>query len=338
MADLIPRIIGTGWAVPKKIRLNDDPIFDSVKEKFPDQNLFKGYKERHVLSEGEDLMTIMVPAAIMALRKAGIKASDVDMLIGIGSISEHIQPNALSQLHQKLQLLARAWVIPVGNDFSNYASSLLLADSLVRAKRAKNILICIGGNWSRNVDYNTPQSISAADGAGAAVVALSDDQSKWYVSDQCTVMNTSYYGSMFTDGLQLTLPLPKLSDENQAKLYTSHFFQITDIGLNGFKKFGMEEALTCVTQLLAKNKLTGSDITFLPHQTSQSLIDYWVSNLNPKPAQVLSTIEKFANITVATHALEMAWLEQKKTIKKDKLVMLALGPDMHANALLLERN
>lgn len=335
MAELIPRIIGTGWAVPKKIRLNDDPIFDSVKKKFPDQNLFKGYKERHVLSEGEDLMSIMVPAAKMALRKAGIKASDVDMLIGTGSISDYIQPNALSQLHQKLKLPARAWSIPVGNDFSNYSSSLLLADSLVRAKRAKNILICIGGNWTRNVDYNTPQSISAGDGAGAAVVSLSDDQSKWFVSDQCTVMNTSYYGTMFTDGLKLTLSKPI---DGYQEVYSSHFFQITEDGFKGFNAFGMEEALTCVTQLLDKNKLTGADITFLPHQTSTKLINNWISNLDPKPAQVLSTIEKFANITVATHALEMAWLEQKKSIKKDKLVMLALGPDMHANALLLERN
>lgn len=335
MARLIPRIIGTGWAVPKKIRLNNDPIFDWLKENPSNQDLFKGYDKRHVLSEGEDLMTIMEPAAKMALQNAGIKPSEVDMLLGVGSISEFIEPNTLSQLHQKLNLPSSAWAIPVGNDYSNYGSSLLLADSLIRAKRAKNILICIGGNWTRNVDYRTPQSISAADGAGAAVVSMSDDGSKWYVSDQCTVMNTSYYGSMYTDGVKLTPSKPYAS---YSEVYSPHFFQITAEGIKGFMEFGQAEALTSVTQLLKKNKLTGKDIAFVPHQTSMKLIQYWLDNMNPKPAQVLTTIEKFANVTVATHALNMAWFEQRDEIKKDKLVMMALGPDMHANAILLKRN
>jgi hypothetical protein len=34
----------------------------------------------------------------------------------------------------------------------------------------------------------------------------------------------------------------------------------------------------------------------------------------------------------------MAWFEHRKGIKKDKLVMMALGPDMHANAMLLKRD
>ena len=335
MARLIPRIIGTGWSVPKKIRLNNDPIFDWLKKHYPNQNLFEGYDKRHVLADGEDLMTIMVPAAKMALRRAGIKASDVDMLIGLGSISEYYQPNALSQLHEKLKLPAGAWAIPVGNDYSNYASSLLLADGLLRAKRAKYVLICIGGNWTRNVSYHTPQSTSAADGAGAAVVALSDDETKWHVADQCTVMNTSYYGSMYTNGLKL-LPSKPLSGYKE--VYSPHFFQITPEGQKGFGEFGTAEALTSVTQLLQKNKLTGADISFMPHQTSSVLIDYWLDHMDPKPAQVLTTIKKFANVTVATHALNMAWFEQRNGIKMDKLVMMALGPDMHANAILLKRN
>ena len=67
MKTSLPRIIGSGWAVPKKIRLNDDPIFDWLKANYPNQELFEGYKVRHVPDEGEDLMTIMVPAAKMAL-------------------------------------------------------------------------------------------------------------------------------------------------------------------------------------------------------------------------------------------------------------------------------
>ncbi|RYZ51152.1 MAG: 3-oxoacyl-ACP synthase, partial [Chitinophagaceae bacterium] len=227
------------------------------------------------------------------------------------------------------------WVIPVGDDYSNYASCLLLADGLIQAGHAATILICIGGNWTRNVDYHTPQSVSAADGAGAAVIAMSDDVCKWYVADQCTVTDSSYYGSMYTDGLTLAASPPL---QGYSTVYSPHFFQITQQGMNGFKSFGAQEALGAVTGLLQKTGLTGDDISFMPHQTSQRLIAYWHDNLSPKPAQMISTIEKFANVTVATHALNLAWYEENAGIEKDKLVMLALGPDMHANAMLLQRN
>jgi 3-oxoacyl-[acyl-carrier-protein] synthase III len=334
MAALRPRIIGTGWAVPKKIRLNDDPIFDWLKTKYPDQQLFEGYKVRHVLDDGEDLMTIMVPAAKMALKKAQIKPNDIDLLIGLGSISDYIQPNALSQLHKELGLPSKAWVIPVGNDFSNFGSSLLIADSLIRTKRAKNILICLGCNWTRNVDYQTIQSISAADGAGAAVMAMSDNTSKWYVADHHTVMDTQFYGSMYTDGLALLSDMPI---DGYKQVYSPHFFQITADGANGFVEFGEKIALTSVKELLKQNKISAADISFMPHQSSSVLINYWCANLSPKPAQVLSTIEEIANITVATHALNFAWFEEKGTIEKNKVIMMALAPDMHANAMLLKR-
>jgi 3-oxoacyl-[acyl-carrier-protein] synthase III len=340
MAALQPRIIGTGWSVPKKIRLNDDPIFDWLKSQYPNQNLFKGYKMRHVLDTGEDLMSIMIPAAKMALKKAGKKPGDIDILIGLASISTYVEPNDLTRLHKELGLPARTWVIPVGDDFSNFASSLIIADGLIKAGRAKNILICIGSNWTSNVDYHTTQAISAGDGAGAAVVSMSGDKSKWYVADQCTVTDSEFFGTMFTEGgkkmianLNANPPLYGCSE-----VYCQRSFTITPEGILGFTKFGTQIALTSVIDLLKKNKITAADVSFMPHQTSSVLIDYWLDKLNPKPAQLLTTITEIANITVATHSFNLAWFEGKGIIKKNKLVMLALGPDMHANAMLLKRD
>lgn len=344
MKNKLPRITGTGWHVPAKIRLNDDPIFKWLRENVKNiENSFTGYDKRHILSEGEGLIDIMYPAAIMALKNAGKKPGDIDIVLGCGSISEYVQPNVLSEVHKRLGLHKHAWVIPVGDDYSNYASSLLMADALIRSDRARNILICIGGNWSRNVDYHTPQSVSAADGAGAAIISMSDDPSQWSVFDQCTVTNSSYYGSMFTAGLKYTFEEngPGVIPPGRSfygSLTTPNFFQITEEGLKGFIAFGADEALTPVLDLLKKNNLTAEDVTFMPHQTSEKLIKHWCANLHPPPAQIVSTIEKFANVTVATHALNLAWIEENGKIDKDYLLMLALGPDMHANAMLLKRN
>jgi 3-oxoacyl-[acyl-carrier-protein] synthase-3 len=329
----LPRIIGTGWSVPQKVRYNNDPIFDWLRENHsPDSNLFEGYEQRHVLSPGETLIDIMVPAAQMALQNAGIEPADIDILLGHGSISEYIQPDMLSLVHKELGLPKTAWVIPVMNDYSNYASSLLIADALIATGRAKNILICIGGNWTTNVDYKTPQSISAADGAGAAVVSMSSDPEKWYVKDQVTITASENYGAMATKSVALTA-YPGI--QGYSEVFSPAFFQITEDGLKEFGSFGMITAINSVIDLLAKNNLSSPEIAFMPHQTSIKLIDYWVSKINP--AYTLHTLKQLANLTVATHAINLAYFNDAGRIDKDNLVMMALGPDMHANAMLLKR-
>ena len=171
-----PRLIGLGYSVPPTRRTNDDPIFDWLKAHVPpDKNPFQGYKTRAVLAPGEDLMTIMVPAALNALEDAKLRPSDIDLLLGYASISPYATPNALSLLHRQLGLPERTWVVPLNNEFSNFNAGLVMADALIRAGRARNILIVVGGNWTRHVDYHTVQSISAADGAGAAVVGTPDE-------------------------------------------------------------------------------------------------------------------------------------------------------------------
>ncbi len=336
----IPRIIGTGWQVPDHVRHNDDPIFDWLRANNPDvDKMFSGYEKRHILLPAESLVSIMAPAAEKALEQAKLKPEDIDMLIGTGSTGEFIQPNTLTEVHKVLGLPKRTWVIPVNDDYSNYASSLFIADSLIRAGRAKNILVCLGDDWSRNVDYHTPQSVSAADGAGAAVLSMSMDESLWYVVDQVNLTDSSFYGGMFVKGEKFEVDPPL--GGRYPTVYSPHFFQITEAGLAGFTKLGKEEAITTTIDLLHKNKLTPADVAFLPHQTSGVLINFWLEKLKAEfgeaPGQMLSTLKKFANATVASHALNFAYFSESHSIQPDYLVMLALGMDMHANSMLLAR-
>ena len=332
-----PRITGTGFSLPTATRGNDDPIFHWLKTNVPNGKLmFDGYETRHVLRYGEDLMTIMVPAAQNAMKMAGLEPADIDILLGTGSIGDYRTPNQLAELHALLGLPATAWVIPVEDDFSNFNSALIIADSMLKAGHAKNILICIGGNWSTKVDYHTPQSISAGDGAGAAVLSMSDDITKWSVVDHYTISATNYFGSMFMGRAEVDINRPYgYGFAPVPTTFSPNFFQITKEGLKAFGAFGKDTAADAVLKLLEKNDLTGADITFVPHQTSQVLIDHWVKIINPK--QTYSTILLIANTTVATHIINLAYGGKDNAFVKDNMVFLALGPDMHANAILLTR-
>jgi 3-oxoacyl-[acyl-carrier-protein] synthase III len=333
MSDPQPRIIGLGYSVPPNLRTNDDPIFDWLKAHPPaGGNPFQGYVTRVVLGPGEDLMTIMVPAAMNALEDAKLKPSDIDMLLGYASVSPYSTPNELSHLHRMLEMPQSTYVVPLNCEFSNFNAGLLFADALIRAGRAKNILVIAGGDWTRHVDYHTVQSVSAADGAGAAVVGLSSDPTKWQVIDQNTVTMTSYFGSMFMQGQKYDQVPPK---NGHQVLWSDPFFQITPQGMQGFGEFGGKIAPTAVTQLLARHNIAPNTWTLIAHQASSTLFQMWQAQL--QPAQMIETIENYANMTLANLPVNLAWSVANNPISQNSLVLFALAPDMHANALLLQR-
>jgi 3-oxoacyl-[acyl-carrier-protein] synthase-3 len=328
-----PAILGVGYAVPPNLRANDDPIFDWLKSHIsPGSNPFQGYKTRVVLGPGEDLMTLMVPAALNALQAANLKPLDIDMLLGCASVSPHITPNELSRLHQMLHLAPSTYVVALNNEYSNFNAGLLFADALIRAGRAKHILIVAAGDWTRHVDYHTVQSISAADGAGAAIVGVSCEPAQWYLVDSNTVTKTAFFGSMYMQGRKYQQRPPRDGNE---WLMTEPFFHIIEEGTQALFEFGGRIAPTVVTGLLARHHLSASTITLIPQQSSSVLFDMWFRLFQPK--QVIETLENFANLTVATIPVNLAWSVTHRPITENNLVLFALGPDMHANALLLQR-
>lgn len=332
----IPRIVGTGYSLPKKRRGNDDPVFDWIKNNIPDcDKLFSGYKIRRVLDESEDLMDIMIPAAKQALKNAGKKAKDVDLLLGVASISQFRNPNMLSLLHRKLKLPERCWVLPQGNAYSNFNAAVYFADALLQAGRVNTILICVGGNWTRNVDYHTTQAVSAGDGAGAAVMTMSTDKTKFNLVDSKTLTQTKYYGSMFTGRTEYMAKPPIPSFLDTKKMFSDHFFHIDKLGEKGFEIFGVKESVYSTIGLLEEHGIPSVDMCFFPNQSSAQLLLPWVEAIHP--GQTIQTITKFANLTVATTPVNLAYAESKNMIKKDWIVLQALGPDMHSNSLLLRR-
>jgi 3-oxoacyl-[acyl-carrier-protein] synthase III len=255
------------------------------------------------------------------------------MLLGYASVSPFANPNEMAHLHRMLQLPKSTYVVPLNNEFSNFNAGLMFADALIRAGRAKNILVVVGGNWTRHVDYHTVQSVSAADAAGAAVVGLSSDASQWQVIDQNTITDTSYFGSMYMQGQRYEQHPPV--DGHQA-LWSDSFFQITKTGMKGFGQFGGKIAPQAVVDLLKRNNIPASQVTLIPHQASQTLFDMWQQIL--QPAQQINTIQQFANMTVANIPVNLAWSVANDPITQNNLVLFALSPDMHANALLLQRS
>jgi 3-oxoacyl-[acyl-carrier-protein] synthase III len=332
-------IIGLAVRLPDTIRRNDDPIFDWIRTNHPDgQGLFTGYDTRRVLAEGETVMDILLPAAKMAIDDAGLVANDIDMVLGTVSPSTYILPSDLFALAHRLNMPETTLTIPLTNDFNNFTVGVLLADALVRGGRARNILVAVGGGWTRIMNYRTPQSISAADGAAAAVVGVArrDRQPRWSVVDAEVIAQEQNFGDMYLIGdARQTLPGPGIgsaSDPDPTLAdWTGPYYHVTDDGLKHFGTFGAGLAPKAAQRLLERQGIDPSDIAFTGHQASQKLLDAWKAAL--KPGQMIDTLAQYGNMTVANIPVNL-WTMQSKA-QKPYVVALGLAGDMHAHALLL---
>jgi 3-oxoacyl-[acyl-carrier-protein] synthase-3 len=386
--ELVPTIIGFGYKVPDAIRRNDDPIFAYLNElkdylersssarpamtaeaelevtslvSGTSKSPFYGYETRHVLGRFEKLVDIMKPAAEEALETAKVEPKDIDLLLGCASVSEYIVPSDLYELHKELGLPTSTLAVPFANDFSNFSVALLHADALIRTGHAHTILIAIGGNWSRAVDYHTLQAYSAGDGAAAVVVGRRPAIERWQtwtVVDKEVLANSGNFGTMYLSDVlnteptkcrQRCLPFNKsrpLPLMPTSSLCSTPCFHITPAGAKQFHDFGQDRAWIPAVNLLQRKGIPSDQITLIGHQASDALSDAWEKKI--RPGYFFKTTKYYANMTVANLPVNLALaLSPFKTQERDTMdleevstpyvVLLALGPDMHAHALLLGR-
>jgi len=322
-----PAIVGTGSAVPATIRQNDDPIFDYLHQyPPPNQDLFEGYDQRRVLAPGEKVTDLMVEAAQAALQKAAVAAADVDLLIGYASISAWEMPNDLTAVATTLGLASTTPIVPVNSEYSNFNHAVVIADALIAAGRASRALVVVGSNWSQYVNYETPPAISVGDGAGAAVVAASDDPSLFRVRDVASDADPQYLGGMYV-----------AADPTQPSIVPQTFarpvFHLTDVGVQAFKTFGVQRPPSLVQEVLARNGLASSDVSFVGHQTSTLLNNAWQTALKPKV--FVQTLATYGNMTSASIPVNLDTCADELTTPYVALV--GLGPEPSCSVVLLER-
>jgi hypothetical protein len=128
------------------------------------------------------------------------------------------------------------------------------------------------------------------------------------------------------------------------ELWTGPCFHITQKGFSEFISFGRDRACEPAITLLERHGISSKQVTLVAHQASKTLLDSWEQKLDP--AYSFNTMTYYANMTVASIPVNLAlalspWKEADrqgmglKVVSTPYVLLLALGPDMHAHALLL---
>lgn len=169
-------VVGTGLYVPEKIVKNE--FFNQMYNKDIDtflreqRNIF----ERRYMSDDQATSDLVVPAAEEALRNAGLRAEDLDLIVVATDTPDYLSPSTAAVVQHKLRA-KNAGTFDINSACAGFVTALDLASKYIAADpQYKNILVVGAYGMSKYLNFDDFRIATLfADGAGAAILQASKD-------------------------------------------------------------------------------------------------------------------------------------------------------------------
>lgn len=286
-----------------------------------------GINERRFLKEG-GTSDLIVPAARKCLEKKGYKPEDIDCVLVATVTPDHSFPCTAALVQHKLGI-PNAWGFDISAACSGFLFALHTACKLVESGGAKRVLLCGADKMSSIIDFQDRATVVLfGDGAGCAIVEMSDDPTKGLMD---SILRIDGEG-----GKYLNMPAggsvkPPSVDTVQNK---EHF--VFQDGQNVFKA-AVKGMADVSAEIMRKNNLASDDIKWLvPHQANLRIIDATARRMGIGSEKVMINIEKYGNTTAGTIPICLSeWSEKGELADGDKIVLASFGAGFTWGAMYL---
>jgi 3-oxoacyl-[acyl-carrier-protein] synthase-3 len=318
------RITGTGSYLPPRRLTNADLAADLATRgvETSDEWIVErtGIRARHFAAPEVTSSDLGVEAAKNALQAAGLKASDIDLIIVATSTPDMVFPSAACILQNKLGIAGCA-AFDVQAVCSGFVYALTVADAMIRTGSASKALVIGAEVFSRILDFSDRTTcVLFGDGAGAVVLEASDTPGILasdlhadgkHVGILCVPGNVS-------GGQVLGDPLLKMDGQAVFKLAV-----------------GVLESAARAT--LAKANLTDADIDWLiPHQANIRIMQSTAKKLKMPLEKLIVTVDQHGNTSAASIPLALDTAVRSGKIQKgDTLMLEGVGGGFTWGAVLL---
>lgn len=275
-----------------------------------------GIKERRILKgEGKGLSDMCVEAANQILKKRGIKAEELDMVI-IGTITgDYVFPSTSNVVCDKIGA-KNAWGFDLSAACSGFIYALATGAQFIETGRYKKILVIGGDKMSSIIDY-TDRATCIIFGDGAGAVLLEPTQENFGVKDFILKADGAGRSYLCMQAGGSVLP-PSHETINERKHY------VYQEGQTVFK-FAVKGMADVTAEILEKNNLKSEQIDWLvPHQANKRIVDATASRIGLQEEKIMMNIERYGNTTAGTIPL-LLWDYEKQLKKGDNLIISAFG-------------
>jgi 3-oxoacyl-[acyl-carrier-protein] synthase-3 len=315
MSSLKAAITAVQGYVPPDLLTNSDleKMVDTTDEWIRSRT---GVEVRHIL-KGEGLGTsdMAVEAVNGLLKKRGITAMDIDLLICATVTPDHVFPATANIICDKIGA-KNAFGYDIGAACSGFIFALVTGSQFIETGKYKKVVIVGADKMSSIIDY-TDRSTCVIFGDGAGAVLLEPTEEGVGIMD--SVLKSDGNGRHYLH--QKAGGSVKPASHETVDNKEHYVFQD---GQPVFKAAVVGMADVSV-EIMDRNNLTADDVAYLvPHQANLRIIDATARRMGVGSEKVMINIQKYGNTTSGTIPLCL-WDWESKLKKGDNLVLAAFG-------------
>lgn len=320
--NLRSQVAGCGGYLPERIVTNSELAsrLDTSDEWIRQRT---GIGERRVAAPGELTSDLAYRAASRALDSAGMKGSDLDLLVVATATPDNTFPATAAKVQARLGM-TRGAAFDVQAVCAGFIFALAVADNALCLGQARTALVIGAETFSRILDWEDRGTcVLFGDGAGALVlkaVPASSPGGRFVLSNH-----------LHSDGRQYDI---LYVDGGPSSTGSSGYLRME--GREVFRQ-AVQRLSEVVDETLRANNLAATDIDWLvPHQANSRIIDGMGRKLGLPAEKIVRTIERHANTSAASIPLALAVAVDDGRIRPGDLVLMeALGGGLSWGASLV---
>lgn len=308
-------ITAVGGYVPEYVLTNKEleTIIDTTDEWITTRT---GIKERRILKgEGKGSSDIAVEAVKDLLKKRGIGAEEIDMVICATTTPDMVFPATANVISDKIGA-TNAFGYDVSAACSGFLFALTTGAQFIETGKYKKVVVIGVDKMSSILNYEDRTTcIIFGDGGGCVLLEP----------------NTDGYGlidsKLHSDGSGRAFLHQKAGGSVkpatvETVMNKEHF--VYQEGKTVFK-FAVKNMADVAADIMERNNLQADDIAWLvPHQANKRIIDATAERMGLDEAKVMVNIQRYGNTTNGTLPLCL-WEWEKQLHKGDNIILAAFG-------------
>ncbi len=324
------RIVGMGHCVPDRVVTNDDLAeFIETSNEWIVQRT--GIEERRWVEGNVGAADLAFDATKDALAEAGMKASDLDMII-FATLSPDVTFPGSSCILQKMLGVPGIATLDIRNQCTGFVYGLSIADQFIKTGMMNNVLVVGGEVHSSGLDMSTrgrDVTVLFGDGAGVAIVSATDGENR--IIDSKLHADGTHY-----DVLMVEAPASRLNPRLTPEMLEEGRHYPKMDGRQVFRN-AVTAMPAVVHEVLEPHGFTVEDISMLiPHQANLRINQMVQRSLGLSDDQVFNNIMKYGNTTAASIPIALhEAIQAGKVHEGDVVVLTAFGAGLTWGANLI---
>ena len=305
MNNIGTRLIGTGSYMPD-LKLTNEMLESMVDTN--DEWIVKrtGIRERRIAQN--------TATWELALEDAALDASELDLII-VGTATPDFFTPSVSCIVQGKLGASKAMAFDLSAACSGFVYSVDVADSFIRAGKAKNVLVICAETLSRIIDYTDRSTcVIFGDGAAAAVFQASELEG----------VLTTYMRANGTLGECLKaqcLPVEDPLAQGPRAVCDHRFLKMAGSDVFRFTASAVPEAIDAV---LHQANMTADQIDwFVLHQANVRILQMVTTRYGLDPKKVYVNIDRYGNTSGVSVALCLDEMRKNGQLKAGQHIVIS---------------